>query len=392
VSEYEKLRITYWYHSFVTGNVDEQRQALALEDQMYPRKWLGLSTDLGLTYALVGQYDQAMAAARESIKLLPGFDIARGLLAESLLRLNNFVEAKDIFSQLAVDQKLEATYFPTYLYEIAVMDNDAESIRRQLDYASGKPYSYMAVDWQANAAAFAGQWRKAQELSKQAIDLTAHGDMKEIAARYAAEQALRLAVLSSNVNLASSENRKLKLEIENLVQSALTLARGRASLPQSALALALCGDTDQAKTLADELSNRYPQDTLFNSIWLPAIVAAMELQRNPKQTIDRLQASRYEAAAQFWPPYLRGQAYLKLKQGSEAAAEFQRILDHRGYAPLSVLYPLAHLGMARAARLAGDSAKGRKAYEDFLSLWKSADPNLPLFLQAKSEYQDNKQN
>ena len=140
--------------------------------------------------------------------------------------------------------------------------------------------------------------------------------------------------------------------------------------------------------LAEEIGKRYPEDTLLNSIWLPAIRAALELQRgNAAPALEQLQAaSRYEAAAEFWPQYLRGQAYLKLGRGAEAAAEFQKILDHRGYAPLSPLYPLAHLGLARAATIANDTAQHRKGYEDFIALWKEADVEFPILRTAKWEY------
>ena len=168
----------------------------------------------------------------------------------------------------------------------------------------------------------------------------------------------------------------------------LNLARGRASLPRAALVRALCDETNQAKLLVDELINRYPEDTLIQSIWLPEIRAAMELRRGEAaQALDQLQASRYEAAAEFWPQYLRGQAYIMLKRGAEATTEFQKILDHRGYAPLSPLYPLAHLGLARAAALTGDSAKSHKGYEDFFAAWKDADPDLPPLIEAKREYE-----
>jgi predicted Zn-dependent protease len=131
---------------------------------------------------------------------------------------------------------------------------------------------------------------------------------------------------------------------------------------------------------------------LINGLWLPAIRAAMELQRgNPSQAIQSLEApSRYEAAAEFWPQYLRGQAYLRLNLGNEAAAEFQKILDHRGQAPLSPLYPLAHLGLARAAALNGDIDKRRKAYADFFALWKDADNGIPIVVEAMKEYQNLK--
>src|SRR5439155_18855602 len=144
---------------------------------------------------------------------------------------------------------------------------------------------------------------------------------------------------------------------------ALTLERNTVSLTRSAIALALCGEASEAKgqaqPLIDELTKRYPKDTLINSIWLPAIRAAIEINRNnPAQAIQLLEVTRrYEAAAEFWPIYLRGQAYLRQQKGAEAAAEFQKILDNRGQAPLSALYPLAHLGLARAAVVTGDTAK-----------------------------------
>jgi predicted Zn-dependent protease len=168
----------------------------------------------------------------------------------------------------------------------------------------------------------------------------------------------------------------------------LNLERGRVSLPRAALALALCGESNQAKPLMNELTKRYPEDTVINSIWLPVIRASVELGRgNAEQAIEQIQtATRYEAAAEFWPQYLRGQAYLKLGRGAEAATEFQKILDHRGYAPLSPLYSLGHLGLARGVALMGDTARSRKAYEDFFAVWKEADPDLSPMIEAKKEY------
>jgi predicted Zn-dependent protease len=147
-----------------------------------------------------------------------------------------------------------------------------------------------------------------------------------------------------------------------------------------ASSFALCGESNQAKMLLDEIAQRFPADTLINELWLPVIQAAVELQRgNAAQAIDKLKStSRYEEAAEFWPPYLRGQAYLKLKESVGATAEFQKILDHRGYAPFSPLYPLAQLGLARGTQR-------QKAYDDLLTLWKDADAELPLLLAARKE-------
>ena len=167
----------------------------------------------------------------------------------------------------------------------------------------------------------------------------------------------------------------------------MKLARGRSSLPLAALALALCGETNQARSLADELGKSYPEDTLINELWLPSIRAAVELQRgSATQAIEHLQtASRYEGAAEFWPQYLRGQAYLQLGRGAAAATEFQKILSARGHGPLSVLYPLASLSLARAATMSGDAAAARKAYEDFFAFWKNADTDLPALAEARKQ-------
>ena len=141
--------------------------------------------------------------------------------------------------------------------------------------------------------------------------------------------------------------------------------------------------------MVDEIIKRYSKDTLINGLWLPTINAALELQRGNAQTaVTMLEAAkRYEPAAEFWPQYVRGLAYLKLNQAPAAAIEFQKIIDHRGEAPLSLLWSLAHLGLARVALLQGDTAKARKSYQDFFALWKDADADLPVLIEAKKEYE-----
>ena len=150
----------------------------------------------------------------------------------------------------------------------------------------------------------------------------------------------------------------------------------------------MCGEIAQAQSLANDLAKENPKDTAINAIWLPTIRAAIEIRKdNPAGAIRLLQAvGPYEAATFFWPNYIRALAYLRQKAGAEARAEFQKILDHRGWDPTSYLYPLAHLGLARAAALTGDVAVSRKAYQDFLSLWKDADADLPILIEAKKEY------
>ncbi len=374
-SELEKSRITHIYHRFGTGDLNKGIETLVLQRRTFPREYTAL-VDLALAYHLLGQSDQAIAEAREAIRFNPLFAGPYNVLSSALLRLNRFAEARDVLSQ-ALQQNLEMTDFHSHLHQLAFINGDRVEIQRQIDWASGKSDEYVAFDWQTAAAAFAGQWRRAQEFSRRAIDLTARGDTKEIAARYSTEQALLGAVFGDCRQARAGAAQGLKL------------ARGRASLQHAALALALCSEMNQAKSLADELAKRYPEDTVINSIWLPAIHAAMELQRgNAGQAIEQLQAvTRYEAAAEFWPQYLRGQSYLKLRRGTEAAAEFQQILAHRGYAPLSPLYPLGHLGLARATALTGDTAQSRKSYENVFAVWKEADADLPIWAEAKSGYE-----
>ena len=275
VSDYEQLQITFRYHFIVTGDMNKALDAAILFKRTYPRTSTA-PIDLLVAYNLIGQYDQAVAEGREAIRLNPNFAPAYWYLGRALLRLNRFAEAKDVFKQ-ALEQKFDLTNIHSALYQIAFTEGDAAGMQQQLDWANGKPEEYVALDWQAGAAAFAGQWRKAQEFSRRAIDLAARGDTKEVAARYATEQALR--------GVALEDCQQAKAD----AAQGLKIARGRASLPRAALALALCGEANQAKLLIDELIKRYPEDTVINSIWLPTIRAALELQRgNAAQAIEQL--------------------------------------------------------------------------------------------------------
>ena len=375
VSESERLNSAAWYHLLVTGNQSKQLEYLLLRRQLAPR-FAPAHNDLGLSYNFFGQSEQALAPLSEAIRLNPNFAAPYRLLARSLIRLNRFAEAKDKLTQ-ALQLKLEFTEYHTQLYQLAFFGGDAVGMQQQLEWAQGQPDEYVALDWQTGVAAFAGQWRKAQDFARRAIDLAVRGDNRELAARYATEQALRSAVLGNCQTSKTS------------AAQGLTFGRGRLPLARAALALALCGANPQAQSLADELAKRFPEDTLSQEVWLPVIRAALSLQQGKAaQAIEQLQATaRYEAAAECWPQYLRGQAYLQLKQSAEAAAEFQQILDHRGYAPLSPLHPLAQLGLARAAALTGDTTRMNKAYRDFLAAWKEADADLPILRAARREFE-----
>jgi eukaryotic-like serine/threonine-protein kinase len=373
-SELEKLRISFFYYSFATGEVEKCVEALELYRRTYPRDPRA-HTNLSDRYLRIGQFEKAAEAARESIRLDPNRFASHANLADAFIHLNRLAEAKAVIEQ-AQQQKLDATIFYTFQYQIAFVNGDQGGMQQQLTWASGKPDEYVALDWQTQTAAFAGQWMRSQDLSRRAIELVVGSDAKEVAAQYAAEGALRAAVFSqcAQAKAASSQ--------------ALSLARNQVSLTRTALGLALCGESSQAQSLADELAKEYPKDTLINSLWVPTVRAALELPHgNAQHAIELLQpALRYEPAAEFWPQYVRGLANLKLNKGAEAATEFKKILDHRGEGPLSVLYPLADLGLARAAALQGDATTARKAYQDFFAFWKDADNDIPVLIEAKKEY------
>jgi len=376
VSEWERLRITYLYYQRVTGEIDKTIETLNLHKQTYPRDSLpyaGLST----TYNRTGQFEESVAAAREAIRLNPIASSTQANLALALMRLDRYDESEKVIEQAIGQFKLDNDRLHAVNYRIAFIRGDVATMKRLIDALSGKPNEYLALGRQSGAAAFAGQWARARELARRTIDLAARGGANEMAAQYAAEYSISAAAIGQRAQARAAAAQSLALE------------RNQESLSQAALALALCGETSQAQSLIDEMIKEYPKDTLINSLWLPMIRAATALERgNAGAAIKFLQpAIRYEAAAEFWPQYLRGQAYLRLDRAAEAAAEFQKILDHRGQAPLSILYPLAALGLARTSAMTGDPSKARQSYQDFLAMWKDADVDLPALIEAKKEFE-----
>ena len=368
VSELEKLRISSFYYLFVTGEIEKQIEVLELYRRSYPRDSRA-ATNLGVIYSTSGQFEKALAEHRQSARLNPGLSIARGNLVEVLSKMNRFAEAKAAGDQ-AVQLKVDSTLVHQWLYWIGFIDGAAIEMQKQIDWTAGKPDAYLALGWQTGAAAFQGQWRRAQDLSRRAIDLAVLNGAKEAAARYTAEWALRAAVLGECAMVKTLAARSLGME------------RNRDSLPRAALSLALCGESAQVRPLSDELAKDYPKNTLLHQLWLPTVRAALELRRgNAAQAIEELQpALRYEHGddAAFWPQYLRGEAYRLQNSAAAAVAEYRKILDHRGEDPASVLYPLAHLGLARAT---GDATE----YKAFLDLWKNADPDLHPLTEARKE-------
>ena len=375
VGEYERLYITQIYYDNVTGELDKYLETLELWKRTYPRE-SAPHNNLAVKYNELGQFDRAAEEAREAIRLNPNSASGHSLLASSSVGLNRYDDAKEIIRQ-ALSQKLENLRMHQNLYRIAFVQGDAAGVKKEIDWANGKPEEYAAQTWQADSSAFSGQVRTARQFSTTAVDMAQQRDLKEVAAQIAAGAAARDAQFRDCGTVKDQTAR------------ALRLSHDRITLSLSAQALAICGDTGQTKTLVEELVRRFPTESLINQVRIPLIEAHVELQRgNPAQAIQLLEKTRLYGRAILFPiAYLRGQAYLADKNGAAAAAQFQEILDNRGWSPLSYFYPLAYVGLARSAVLQGDPAKARKAYEDFFALWKDSDPELSILIEAKKEYE-----
>ena len=375
ISEREKLYVEWSYYGNVTGQWDKTNEALDLWKKTYPRDWVPFNA-LALRYTLVGPFEKATTEASEAIRLNPNSALPYVNLAVAFTGLNRFDEAKKLLQQ-ALDQKLETTNLHARLYEVSFVQGDAAAMKTQIDWAAGKADEYIAQNWQAQAAEFSGQLARANQFSDRAVELAQRkSELKEAPAQTILQEAERNATFGSCGAVSQS------------TAKALGLSRDRLSLISAANAFAACGQAGPAQSLIDELSKRFPTDTLLSTVSLPLIRAQLELSRgNGAQAIQLLETARgYEVYGGFWPQYVRGQAYLKQGNGAQAATEFQTIIDHRGWYPLSPLYPLAYVGLARAATLSRDHAKARKAYQDFFALWKDADATIPILVAARQEY------
>jgi tetratricopeptide (TPR) repeat protein len=374
VSEDERARITYFYYQIVTGELEKAIEAQEAYVRSYPREARGPG-NLGNLYSITGQFEKAVAATSHALQLNPNTTIWPGNLAEALIGLNRFDEARDVCRR-ALSQKLDSTSIRERLYAVAFVGGEEQSLQEQIGWATGRTDEYRAVYWRAQSSAFGGKWRESSEHLRRATELALRAEANEVVAAYTADQALRAAWLG---HLSQSQT---------LAQTALKLERNRNVLTRTALAFALAGDGAKAQPLIVELEQKYPDDTMVNQIWLPEIKAAIELRRNNAEAALELlkPTERYEAAAGFSSQTLRSMVYLKLDQGAHADAEARKILDHRGQGPLSSLWPLAHLTLARASAIQGDTQQARKSYQDFFALWKDADPDVPVLLEAKKEF------
>jgi tRNA A-37 threonylcarbamoyl transferase component Bud32/tetratricopeptide (TPR) repeat protein len=382
VSERERFSIESGYYDFVTGELEKGAQADGLWQQTYPRDALPYR-DLGFVSATLGNWEKALEEWREALRLDPTVGDAYYLFGLAYMSLNRLEEAEAVYKQ-ADERKLEGELLLQIRYWLAFLKGDAARMAHWASAAMGKPGSEdLLLAMQADTEGWYGKLKGARELTGRAMDSALHNNAKETAAGYQAEAALR-EVESGNPEQARAE-----------AHAAVKLAPNRDVRAIAALALARADDTAGAEKLAAELDKAFPLDTLVQRYWLPTIRAGIALERqDPDRAIGLLKAastielSSITASLTIFlcPPYVRGEAYLAQHDGNRAAAEFQKFIDHRGVVMNFPWGALARLGLARAFALQGDTAKARAAYQDFLTLWKDADPDVPILKEAKAEY------
>jgi len=381
-SESEKLAISSFYELAVTGNLEAARSSYQLFAQTYPRDEEP-QENLWIVYTFMGDYDKAHAAAMQAVKLNPGSGNNYVNYAYSYQWIGQLDQAMATVRESRA-HNLDSPWLPLVLYNVYFLQHDDAAMQQQVAGATGKPgVDDQMLFLESETAAYHGELTKSHELTRRAADSAQRTDEKETAAEYLSHAAIRDALVG---NVADARQQ---------AQAALATTNSRLSDAFSAIALGLAGDSAQAERLAADLGKHFPQDTDVQFDFLPMVHAAIALHSGEaKRAIDALVPSApYELAegnADFtfalYPVYLRGEAYLAARQGAAAATEFQKISNHSGVAGNEPIGALAHLGLARAYALAGDPAKSKSAYQDFLALWKDADPEIPILKQAKAEY------
>jgi eukaryotic-like serine/threonine-protein kinase len=382
VSERERFYIEATYYGFVTGEVEKANQSYAQMVQAYPDDFVA-HTNLGNNLNLLGQYEKAAAETRLSLQVAQSGVTYSNLMA-SYLALNRPDEAKAVFQE-AQSRKLDIPYVHLARYYLAFLQGDASAMQEQAAWTMGKPG---VEDWmlsiQGDTEAYYGRLAKARDYSQRAVEAAKRNNAKETAALWRANEALREAEFGNAARARQGAT------------DALALSAGRDVELLTALTLARAGDAGQSEKLAEKLNREYPLDTTIQGYWLPTVRAALQLDRgNSQRAIEVLQrASSYESAeplpfqyfGSIYPAYVRGETYQKAGQNQQAAAEFQKFLDHRSIVLNFPLGALAQLQLGRAKAMSGDKESARKTYQDFFALWKDADSDIPILKEAKAEY------
>jgi eukaryotic-like serine/threonine-protein kinase len=385
-SDREKFFITAGYETLVTGNLEDAKQTCEAWAQTYPRDAVPRTQLSGYINKVGGQYEKALSEARKAIELDPDFAIGYFNVAVNHVYLGRLGEAENALRR-AAGHGLEIDEFVGLEYDIAFLRGDQAGLEREAARARGRSGG---ENWISNKEAFAlaysGHLEQARKATRRAVDQAQQAAQRERAGLWETGAAVREAFFGN-----ASEARKR-------ATAARALSKDREVEYGAAFALALSGDSLGSKELADDLERRFPEDTAVRFSYLPTLRARLALNHgDTSKAIELLQvAAPHELGAPrssihalfgaLYPVYVRGEAYLAAHQGAEAVTEFQKILDHRGIVVSDPIGALAHLQIGRAYAMQGDSAKSKAVYQDFFTLWRDADPDIPILKQAKAEY------
>jgi eukaryotic-like serine/threonine-protein kinase len=383
VTQPEKFLISSLYYGSVTGDLDQTIQVTELWAQAYPRDSIP-PLNLGSFYGTLGQYERGVEETKKCLNIDPENTNCSGNLMQLYALLDRLNEASAIYEEV-IKRNPDNEDLRAYRYGLAFLQGDNAEMERQVTWSVGKPgLEDVLLSYQSDTEAFSGRLKSAREFSNRAVESARRNNRKEAAAQWQMDGALR-----------EAEFGNFALEADQTA-SALGMGSNRTVQILAALALARANDSARAEKMADDLQTRFPLDTLINGYWLPTIKATIEINRNnPSKAIELLNAAatyelgqvcELEFGAQLYPVYVRGQAYLLLHEGSKATVEFQKFLDHRSLVANKPLFALAHLGLARAQAVQGDTTKAKAAYQDFLTLWKGGDPDIPILKEAQAEY------
>ena len=376
LSEAEKFSVSYNYYGNGIGDAEKAAQVTESWVHAYPNS-KNAYLNLAVSLATIGQWEKALAAGKESLRLQPTPN-AFGATASAYMALNRFDEAETLLEQSSA-RKLDTDEIHQLIYSSAFLRGDSAGMQQQLTWAAQHPGTqYLFLPAQASTEAYYGRMKKARDLLQRAISSALRADLKENAARLWATQALWEAEFGNTEQARSA------------AEEALRIGSGTSPPVEAAIALARAKQADKAEKLAERLEKEFPSATDVHSYYLPILRAYNSLtSHDAEHALELLQpATEYDLAdaGPLYPAYARGLAFLMEGKGIEAAAEFRKLIDHPGIVVNSPLGALAHLQIGRAYAMTGDTAKAKAAYQDFLTLWKDADPDIPIYKQAKAEY------
>ena len=385
-SDRERFFIDASYEMLVTGDMEKARRTCEVWAQTYPRDPHARGFLSGMIYPMLGKYSEALEEARKMLELDPDFPVAYNLVALGYLPVGQLDEAERTLD-LASARKMQMPDLLVDRYQVAFLKADPAGMEKAVALGAKTPGAEdLVANQEAFGAAYVGHLQQARRRSGFAVQLAERTGQRERAALFQSGEALREAFFGNAAAARQS------------AKAALALSNGKEVEYGAGFAEALAGDAAVAQRIAQDLETRFPEDTSVKFFYVPALRGLTALaQHNPTAAMESLQASiPYDAGEPqscfygyfgvMYPVYVRGSAYLALHQGTQAAAEFQRIVDHRGIVVTDPVGALAHLQLGRAYWMTGNKAQARAAYADFLSLWKGADPDIPILKQARVEY------